>query len=87
MTAIFGPSIGPSIGGWLTDNWGWQWIFFINLPPGLALIGIIYGYLEQDPMHLDRLADMDYFGIVTMAMTAYSLVWYRAEEAGTRFPG
>jgi DHA2 family multidrug resistance protein len=79
MTAIFGPSIGPSIGGWLTDNWGWQWIFFINLPPGLALIGIIYAYLDQDPMHLDRLADMDYFGIASMAIGLGSMEYVLEE--------
>jgi DHA2 family multidrug resistance protein len=79
MTATLGPSIGPSIGGWLTDNWGWQWIFFINLPPGLALIGIIYAYLDQDPMHLDRLADMDYFGIASMAIGLGSMEYVLEE--------
>jgi DHA2 family multidrug resistance protein len=79
MTAIFGPSIGPSIGGWLTDNWGWQWIFFINLPPGVALICIIWSFLDQDPMHLDRLAGMDYFGIASMAIGLGSLEYVLEE--------
>jgi MFS transporter, DHA2 family, multidrug resistance protein len=79
MTAIFGPSIGPSIGGWLTDNWGWQWIFFINLPPGLGLIAIIYIFLEQDPMHLDLLGEMDYFGIAAMAIGLGSLEYVLEE--------
>jgi DHA2 family multidrug resistance protein len=79
MTAIFGPSIGPSIGGWLTDNWGWQWIFFINLPPGVALIAIIYSFLDQDPMHLDRIADLDYFGIASMAIGLGSLEYVLEE--------
>jgi DHA2 family multidrug resistance protein len=79
MTAVFGPSIGPSIGGWLTDNWGWQWIFFINLPPGLALISIIWINLKQDPMHLERLAGMDYFGIVSMAIGLGSLEYVLEE--------
>jgi MFS transporter, DHA2 family, multidrug resistance protein len=79
MTATFGPAIGPSIGGWLTDNWGWQWIFFINLPPGLALIAIIYAYLDQDPMHLERLPGMDYFGIFSMAIGLGSLEYVLEE--------
>ena len=79
MTAIFGPSIGPSIGGWLTDNWGWQWIFFINLPPGVALIVIIFMFLDQDPMHLERIADMDYFGIISMAIGLGSLEYVLEE--------
>jgi DHA2 family multidrug resistance protein len=79
MTAIFGPSIGPSIGGWLTDNWGWQWIFFINLPPGVALISIIWSFLDQDEMHLERIADLDYFGIVSMAIGLGSLEYVLEE--------
>jgi DHA2 family multidrug resistance protein len=79
MTAIFGPSIGPSIGGWLTDNWGWQWIFFINLPPGIALIAIIWSFLDQDEMHLDRIADLDYFGIACMAIGLGSLEYVLEE--------
>ena len=35
MTATFAPSIGPTLGGWLTENWGWEYIFYINIPPGL----------------------------------------------------
>jgi DHA2 family multidrug resistance protein len=79
MTATLGPSIGPSIGGWLTDNWGWQWIFFINLPPGVALICIIWSFLDQDEMHLDRLAGMDYFGIASMAIGLGSLEYVLEE--------
>jgi DHA2 family multidrug resistance protein len=79
MTATFGPSIGPSIGGWLTDNYGWQWIFFINLPPGLALIAIVWFCLEQDPMKLEMLGDLDYFGIVSMAVGLGSLEYVLEE--------
>jgi DHA2 family multidrug resistance protein len=38
MTATFAPSIGPTLGGWLTENWGWEYIFYINIPPGLLMI-------------------------------------------------
>jgi DHA2 family multidrug resistance protein len=79
MTATFGPSIGPSIGGWLTDNYGWQWIFFINLPPGLALIAIVWFCLEQDPMRLELLGEFDYFGIISMAIGLGSLEYVLEE--------
>jgi DHA2 family multidrug resistance protein len=79
MTATFGPSIGPSIGGWLTDNYGWQWIFFINLPPGLALIAIVWFCLEQDPMKLELLGEFDYFGIFSMAVGLGSLEYVLEE--------
>jgi len=68
VTATFGPSIGPTIGGWLTDNYGWQWIFFINVVPGLVMLAIIWFCLDEDPMDLSLLRDLDYFGIITMAI-------------------
>ena len=79
LTATFGPSIGPSIGGWLTDNYGWQWIFFINIPPGIALIVIVWTCMKPDPMRLELIRQMDYFGIVTMAIGLGSLEYVLEE--------
>nr|WP_207201851.1 MDR family MFS transporter [Pseudomonas sp. TH32] len=68
MTATFAPSIGPTIGGWLTENWGWEYIFYINIPPGLIMIaGLLYG-LEKKASNWDLLKSTDYLGIVTMAV-------------------
>lgn len=68
MTATFAPSIGPTIGGWLTENWGWEYIFYINIPPGLIMIaGLLYG-LEKKESNWDLLKSTDYLGIVTMAV-------------------
>ena len=39
ITAIMAPTIGPTLGGWLTDNYSWRWIFYINLPVGIATLG------------------------------------------------
>ena len=79
LTATFGPSIGPSIGGWLTDNYGWQWIFFINIPPGLALIAIVWQCLPQTKSNLGLLRDLDYFGIIAMAIGLGSLEYVLEE--------
>ena len=79
MTATFGPSIGPTIGGWLTDNYGWEWIFFINIVPGLLMISIIWFCLDEDPMDLSLLRDLDYFGIITMAIGSGSFVYVLEE--------
>src|SRR6202453_194049 len=79
MTATFGPSIGPTIGGWLTDNYGWPWIFFINIPPGLALIAIVWFCMKPDPMRLELIRTMDYFGIIAMAIGLGSLEYVLEE--------
>lgn len=68
ITATFAPSIGPTLGGWLTESWGWEYIFYINVPPGLLMIaGLLYG-LEKKPPHWELLKRTDYAGIVTLAM-------------------
>jgi DHA2 family multidrug resistance protein len=79
VTATFGPSIGPTIGGWLTDNYGWQWIFYINIAPGLVMLAIIWLCLEEEPMDLYLLKNLDYFGIVTMAIGLGSFVYVLEE--------
>lgn len=68
ITATFAPSIGPTLGGWLTENWGWEYIFYINVPPGLLMIaGLLYG-LEKKAPHWELLKTSDYAGIVTLAI-------------------
>ncbi len=79
MTATFGPSIGPTIGGWLTDNYGWQWIFYINIVPGLVMLAIIWFCLEKEPMDLSLLKGLDYFGILAMAIGLGSLEYVLEE--------
>lgn len=68
LAATFAPSIGPTIGGWLTVNYSWSYIFFINLIPGIALIALIYGAIDEAPMELGLLKGMDWVGIVSMAV-------------------
>ncbi|POA28295.1 EmrB/QacA family drug resistance transporter [Pseudomonas sp. GW460-R15] len=68
MTATFAPSIGPTLGGWLTENWGWKYIFYINIPPGLIMIaGLMYG-LEKKAAHWELLKSTDYIGILTLGV-------------------
>ncbi|WP_458646484.1 MDR family MFS transporter [Pseudomonas sichuanensis] len=68
MTATFAPSIGPTLGGWLTENWGWEYIFYINIPPGLLMIaGLMYG-LEKKEAHWELLKSTDYSGIVSLGL-------------------
>jgi DHA2 family multidrug resistance protein len=68
LSATFAPAIGPTIGGYLTENWGWEYIFYVNLVPGAIMIGMLWFSLESKPMNLALLREGDWPGIVTMAV-------------------
>ena len=68
VSATFAPAIGPTIGGYLTENFGWQYIFYVNLVPGALMIGMLHVSLEAKPMKLSLLREGDWPGIVTMAI-------------------
>ena len=73
LTATFAPSIGPTIGGWLTDNLGWQYNFYLNIIPGILLIVIVWYAIAPQPLQLNRLRDGDWWGILSMAIGLGSL--------------
>src|SRR5471030_1020634 len=68
LSATFAPAIGPTIGGYLTENWGWQYIFYVNLVPGVLMLGMLWFSLDRSPMQLGLLRTGDWFGIATMAI-------------------
>jgi DHA2 family multidrug resistance protein len=68
LSATFAPAIGPTIGGYLTENWSWQYIFYVNLVPGAVMIGMLYFSLEAKPMKLSLLREGDWPGIITMTI-------------------
>jgi MFS transporter, DHA2 family, multidrug resistance protein len=66
ITAIIAPTIGPTLGGWITDTYSWRWIFLINLPVGLLALFLVRRLIE-DPPYLKRLRGggvrFDYIGV------------------------
>ena len=68
LSATFAPAIGPTIGGYLTENFGWQYIFYVNLVPGSIMLGLLWVSLDPAPMKLSLLRRGDWPGIVTMAI-------------------
>ena len=68
LSATFAPAIGPTIGGYLTENWGWKYIFYVNLAPGALMIGMLWFSLEATPMQLKLLREGDWPGVITMAI-------------------
>jgi DHA2 family multidrug resistance protein len=87
QAALLGPMLGPVIGGWLTDNYSWRWIFYINLPLGmLALAGVLV-YLPKGDTHRSRF-DFLGFSLLGLAVTTLQLVldrgpsndWFASDE-------
>lgn len=68
IATTFAPSIGPTVGGWLTDNFSWQWIFYINWIPGLVMLAMLWWALPKEPMQLHRLKKGDWWGLGTLAV-------------------
>jgi MFS transporter, DHA2 family, multidrug resistance protein len=68
LAVTFAPAIGPTIGGYLTENYGWQTIFFVNTAPSAAMVIALAFTLERAPMKLSLLKEGDWAGIITMAI-------------------
>jgi DHA2 family multidrug resistance protein len=61
--AMFGPIIGPALGGWITDNISWRWIFYINIPMGVIAV-IMAKYFVFDPSYIKKkVMSIDYLGL------------------------
>ncbi|MBR0907774.1 DHA2 family efflux MFS transporter permease subunit [Bradyrhizobium liaoningense] len=73
LAVTFAPAIGPTIGGYLTENYGWQTIFYVNVLPTVVMVTILFFTLERQPMNLALLRQGDWFGIATMAIGLASL--------------
>ena len=67
LTATFAPAIGPTVGGWLTDNFSWHYIFYLNLVPGPLALALQLYALDAAPLRLGELAKGDWLGIGLMA--------------------
>ncbi|HEX4538322.1 MAG TPA: DHA2 family efflux MFS transporter permease subunit [Candidatus Acidoferrum sp.] len=93
ITAIMAPTIGPTLGGWITFNYSWRWIFFINLPVGAATWFLVRRFVE-DPPYLAKIkaagVKLDYIGIalLTMGVGALQILLDKGQEDdwfGSRF--
>jgi DHA2 family multidrug resistance protein len=93
ITAIMAPTIGPTLGGWITFNYSWRWIFFINLPVGVATWFLVRRFVE-DPPYLAKIkaagVKLDYIGIalLTLGVGALQILLDKGQEDdwfGSRF--
>jgi len=76
---IVAPTVGPALGGWITDNYNWNWCFFINVPIGLASMFLVTSFLHDPPGMRDAKAKVDYFGALLLAVGLGSLQYVLEE--------
>src|SRR5207245_2079209 len=77
VAVVVAPAIGPALGGWITDNYSWRWIFFINIPVGIVSL-LLTSVLISDPPHMARKSfrtglKVDYIGIGLLSLGLGSL--------------
>jgi DHA2 family multidrug resistance protein len=65
---MFGPIIGPFLGGWITDNWSWHWIFFLNIPVGVISILMSLLFIHDPPYLKGRKMRIDYRGLIFLSV-------------------
>jgi MFS transporter, DHA2 family, multidrug resistance protein len=85
LVAVLAPSIGPSLGGWITDNFSWRWIFFINIPVGILAFVLVTRLVEDPPWikaDPSKLRNMDYIGLalLTISMGGMQIMLDKGEE-------
>ena len=77
MGVVFAPVVGPTLGGWITDNYSWRWIFYINVPVGIVAVLMASWFIENPP-YLKRVrgSRIDYlgFGLMTLFLATFQLV-------------
>lgn len=67
MVSTLGPAIGPTLGGWLTNNFSWHWMFIINLPFGVIIAAQVFASDDLDKPEKGLFKHIDWFGLISMA--------------------
>ncbi|MEO7987605.1 MAG: DHA2 family efflux MFS transporter permease subunit, partial [Gemmatimonadales bacterium] len=76
---IVAPTLGPTAGGWITDNYSWNWCFFINIPFAIASTLLVTTFLKDPPTHKRSAAAIDWLGIGLLTAGIASLQYVLEE--------
>jgi DHA2 family multidrug resistance protein len=80
---IVAPTLGPTLGGWITDNYAWSWCFFINVPIGLVSAFLVSTFLHDPPNQQRNRGDVDWLGI-TLLIAGVGSLQYVLEEGNSK---
>jgi DHA2 family multidrug resistance protein len=82
MIVTMAPTIGPALGGWITENLDWRWLFFINVAPGLLSLALVFRYGDFDRGEPALAKGFDWWGLASMAVFLMSMIYVLEEGAG-----
>lgn len=90
MGIMVGPILGPVLGGWLTDNYNWRWVFYVNMPIGIGCFAILWALLPSRPVRR-RPFDLFGFTLLAVALSSFQLMldrgqtqdWFQSWEVWT----
>ncbi|MDE2575929.1 MAG: DHA2 family efflux MFS transporter permease subunit [Rhodospirillales bacterium] len=82
LTATLAPTVGPTLGGWITQSFSWHWLFLVNVPVGVAVAAAVWRFIDIDRPEPGMFRRFDWFGLALMAMFLGSLEYVL--EEGTR---
>ncbi|MFY9705100.1 MAG: DHA2 family efflux MFS transporter permease subunit, partial [Desulfobacterales bacterium] len=68
LGVVLGPAIGPSLGGWLTTNYSWPWIFYVNVPVGVINLMLVSRYIKDPPYLIRETGRIDFIGVGLLAV-------------------
>ena len=81
---VVAPIIGPTLGGWITDNYSWRWIFYINVPVGILAVLMAHSFVEDPPyIRNQRPGRIDYigFGLMALGLATLQIVLDKGQES------
>jgi DHA2 family multidrug resistance protein len=79
---MLGPIMGPTLGAWLTDNYSWHWVFFINLPVGILTVLGLMVFMQETERQQERRFDWFGFAALAVGIGSFQLMLDRGEELG-----
>ena len=84
VLAVLAPTVGPIVGGWITETYSWHWLFLINVLPGIFAAGVAYFLLTRERVQFSHLARLDVIALVLLAvaLAALELMLKQGPERG-----
>lgn len=82
MGVVLAPAMGPILGGWLTDHYGWPWVFYINVPVSIVGILMVAAYVHDPPYLRRGIKRVDWLGIIllSVALTSLQIIMERGQQ-------